>query len=206
MIALVVSGGHTILLKMDSLIKWKKLGETRDDAAGEAFDKVARMLKLPYPGGPEIAKLALKGNENAINFPRPMLKIPSEAKGSQNNYEFSFSGLKTSVLYYLRDNPRAKKADVAASFQKAVVDVLSIKTMRSVKEYRAKSVVLCGGVAANKALRANLEQITNNLSVNFFVPPFEYNTDNAAMIGVAAYINYLRKRNYPLQADANLNL
>src|SRR3989344_9132769 len=138
-IALIVSGGHTILLHMTAINKWTKLGETLDDAAGEAFDKVARMLELPYPGGPEIQKLAAKGNPNAIKFPRPMLNKPG--------YEFSFSGLKTSVLYYLRDyqpstnnelntNKRIRKfeteslfADIAASFQQAVIDVLVKQTI-----------------------------------------------------------------------------
>ena len=221
-IALIVSGGHTILLKMDSLTKWKKLGETRDDAAGEAFDKVARLLGLPYPGGPEIQKLAEKGNPKAINFPRPMI--------NDKNYEFSFSGLKTAVLYYLRDtkntNPselyeRAKirfgsfgshsnfshrVADVAASFQQAIVDVLVKKTIRAAVEFGAKSILLSGGVAANKSLRESLKFKVESLKLKFFVPPFEYNTDNAAMIAAAAYINHLRKKKYQLKAQANLNL
>lgn len=197
-IALVVSGGHTILLKMDSLTKWKKLGETRDDAAGEAFDKVARLLGLPYPGGPEIQKLAAKGNPAAINFPRPMLR--------DKNFDFSFSGLKTAVLYYLRDNPRAKKEDVAASFQQAVIDVLAGKTIRAAKEFGVKSVLLSGGVSANKPLRQELELKTKNSKFNFFVPDFEYNTDNAAMIAAAAYIQKLKGKKLRLAAQANLNL
>ena len=201
-VALVVSGGHTILLKMDSLTKWKNLGETLDDAAGEAFDKVARMLELPYPGGPEIQKLAKKGNPKAIKFPRPMLNPPAGG----DNYQFSFSGLKTSVLYYLRDNPKAKKEDVAASFQQAVLDVLVGKTMRAARAYGANSVFLCGGVSANTALRADLKLKTNNLGLNFFVPDFEYNTDNAAMIAAAAYIQHLRKKKLKLEANSNLSL
>jgi len=198
-IALVVSGGHTILLKMDSFTKWEKLGETRDDAAGEAFDKVARMMKLSYPGGPEIEKLARKGNPQAIPFPRPMLR--------DKGYDFSFSGLKTSVLYYLRDHPKAEKVDVAASFQAAVLDVLVGKTMRAAGEFGVRSVILCGGVAANKALRANLQLTTDNLRLKFFVPDFEYNTDNAAMIAAAAYIRLLaKKKPCRLTAQANLNL
>ncbi|TSC89851.1 MAG: tRNA N6-adenosine threonylcarbamoyltransferase [Parcubacteria group bacterium Gr01-1014_3] len=202
-IALVVSGGHTILLKMDSLTKWKNLGETLDDAAGEAFDKVARMLKLPYPGGPEIQKLALrqaqgKHPKGTIKFPRPMLR--------DDNYKFSFSGLKTSVLYYLRDNPKAKKEDVAASFQQAVLDVLVGKTMRAARAYRAKSVLLCGGVSANVALRESLKESAEKYGMKFFVPEFEYNTDNAAMIAAAAYIQYLRKKKLKLEANSNLSL
>ncbi len=202
-IALVVSGGHTILLKMDSLTKWKNLGETLDDAAGEAFDKVARMLELPYPGGPEIQKLALrqaqgKHPKGTINFPRPMLK--------NDNYQFSFSGLKTSVLYYLRDNPKAKKEDVAASFQQAVLDVLVGKTMSAAKAYRAKAILLCGGVSANLALREALKELAGKNGMKFFVPEFEYNADNAAMIAAAAYIQHLRKKKLKLGANSNLSL
>ncbi|MEK7611871.1 MAG: tRNA (adenosine(37)-N6)-threonylcarbamoyltransferase complex transferase subunit TsaD [Patescibacteria group bacterium] len=214
-VVLVVSGGHTILLKMDSFTSWEKLGETRDDAAGEVFDKVARMLKLPYPGGPEIQKLAEKGNATAIQFPRPMLQ--------DKNYEFSFSGLKTSVLYYLRDRgfthtgelgegddkksiPHTLAADVAASFQKAVIDVLVGKTMRAAKEYDAKSIILCGGVAANKPLRERLVEEALREKKTFFAPEFEFNTDNAAMIAAAAYMGVLRKNTYPLEADASLSL
>jgi N6-L-threonylcarbamoyladenine synthase len=205
-VALVVSGGHTILLHMTSLTKWKKLGETRDDAAGEAFDKVARILGLPYPGGPEIQKIATKGNPKAIAFPRPMLK--------DKNYEFSFSGLKTAVLYYLRDNPKSSKANIAASFQQAVVDVLVGKTVRAAEEYGAKSVLLSGGVAANVALRKALADSCGRIRVAgakgggalFVCPDFEFNTDNAAMIAAAAYIQHLRKKHLPLRADSNLNL
>ena len=196
-IALVVSGGHTILLKMNSLTKWKKLGETRDDAAGEAFDKVARLLGLPYPGGPEIQKLAAEGKP-VINFPRPMLK--------EKSYDFSFSGLKTAVLYYLRDNPTASKADVAASFQQAVIDVLVAKSVRAAREYGAESILLCGGVSANKALRMFLQAAAKKLGVGFFVPDFEFNTDNAAMIAAAAYIQKLRNRKNRLIAQSNLTL
>ncbi|MEK7640450.1 MAG: tRNA (adenosine(37)-N6)-threonylcarbamoyltransferase complex transferase subunit TsaD [Patescibacteria group bacterium] len=207
-IGLVVSGGHTILLRMESLSKWKKLGETRDDAAGEAFDKVARLLGLPYPGGPEVEKLALrhaqgKQKKELINFPRPMLK--------DKNYEFSFSGLKTSVLYYLRDNPlvvsrKSLVADVCASFQQAVIDVLVGKTIRAAREFGAQSVLLSGGVAANKTLRAALAGAAKKERMDFFVPPFEYNTDNAAMIAAAVYLARLRKKKYPLRANSNLGL
>jgi len=197
-IALIVSGGHTILLKVESLTKWKKLGETRDDAVGEAFDKAAKMLGLPYPGGPEIQKLASRGDSGAISFPRPMLH--------DKNYDFSFSGLKTSVLYYLRDNPRANKADVAASFQKAAVDVLVAKAIRAAEEYRTKSVILSGGVAANSFLRETLGNAVKEAGRNFLVPPMNFNTDNAVMIAVAAYIQNLRKKKRAIRAQANLNL
>ena len=151
-IALIVSGGHTILIKMDSLARWRTLGETRDDAVGEAFDKVARILDLPYPGGPEVERLAASGDPRAILFPRPMLHDNSPA----GEYDFSFSGLKTSVLYHLRDNPHSPKEDVAASFQAAAADVLAVKTMRAVKKFGARTVLLSGGVAANRAIRKRL--------------------------------------------------
>lgn len=198
-IALIASGGHTILLYMESLTKWVKLGETLDDAAGEAFDKVARILELPYPGGPEIEKLAKQGNPKAIAFPRPIL--------NQKNYDFSFSGLKTSVLYYVRDNPRTDKADVAASFQQAVIDVLTKKTMRAAEEFYAKSIIICGGVSANKPLRKSLKVESEKLKIKFIVPDFEFNTDNAAMIAAAAYIHSLaKKKSLKIEAASNLNL
>lgn len=206
-IALIVSGGHTTLLRMDSLLKWKALGETRDDAAGEAFDKVARLLGLPYPGGPEIERLAREGNPSAIAFPRPMLH--------EKNYEFSFSGLKTAVLYYMRDHADAgnpgsaglkARADVAASFQEAALDVLVKKTMRATKESGAKSVILCGGVAANKALRTRLSREAKKAGCAFFVPLFKYNLDNAAMIGIAGLMTQRRKKRYPIRANGALEI
>ncbi len=199
-IALLVSGGHTILLKMDGLTKYKKIGETVDDAVGEAFDKVARLLELPYPGGPEIEKLAKEGSPT-IPFPRPMLH--------QQNFNFSFSGLKTSVLYYLRDHfplKRGEQADIAASFQKAAVETLVRKTMRAAEEFGANSVIVAGGVAANKFLRAELKKETAKIGANFFSPESEYNTDNATMIAAAGYISYLRKKKIPLKANGNLGI
>ncbi|MBI4991856.1 MAG: tRNA (adenosine(37)-N6)-threonylcarbamoyltransferase complex transferase subunit TsaD [Candidatus Harrisonbacteria bacterium] len=208
-IALIVSGGHTILLHMTAISKWTKLGETLDDAAGEAFDKVARMLELPYPGGPEIQKLSAKGNPNAIKFPHPLLN----PKSAKDKYNFSFSGLKTSALYYLRDlNPKPltlnAKADVAASFQQAVIDVLVKKTIRAAEEFKVKTVLLCGGVSANKPLQETLRTTAYDLRTNFIVPDFQYNTDNAAMIGAAAYINILQKnkKRLKIEAQGNLNI
>lgn len=197
-IALIVSGGHTTLLKIDSLSKWKKLGETVDDAVGEAFDKVARMLELPYPGGPEIQRLAEKGNPDAIPFPRPMLH--------HKNYSFSYSGLKTSVLYYLRENPRAKKEDVSASFQEAAFTPLVKKTERAIQEFNAKSVILSGGVAANKKLREKLLSMTKKTGVKFLAPPMDFNTDNAMMIAVAGYLSILRKKSLRMKANGNLSI
>ncbi|MDO8504588.1 MAG: tRNA (adenosine(37)-N6)-threonylcarbamoyltransferase complex transferase subunit TsaD [Candidatus Liptonbacteria bacterium] len=202
-VALLVSGGHTILLRMKDLTHWKKLGETRDDAVGEAFDKVARILKLPYPGGPQVEKLALrqaqgKHPDGTIVFPRPMIH--------DKNYDFSYSGLKTSVLYYCRDNPGAKPEDIAASFQNAATDVLVAKAMRATKEFSAKSIIMAGGVAANKYLRKKLGKEAKKYKLNFFVPGFTFNTDNSAMIGVAGYMNKLRGKKYRLVAKGNLGV
>ena len=183
-VALIVSGAHTTMLSMDSLHSWTRLGEKRDDAVGEAFDKVARMLGLPYPGGPEITRLAKEGDPKAIRFPRPMIH--------DKNYDFSFSGLKTSVLYHLRDNPDASHADVAASFQEAAIDVLETKLFRAADETGAHSVILAGGVAANPELRARLKAGAEERGLAFAMPPMPYNTDNAAMIGAAAHMALLR--------------
>lgn len=201
-ICLIVSGGHTILLRMDGMKQWEKLGETQDDAVGEAFDKVAKMLELPYPGGPEVEKQAgqIRGGDGLIPFPRPMLH--------SGNYNFSFSGLKTAVLYYLRDNPTPASSYfiplICASFQQAAVDALMKKTMRAAEEYDAESVLLCGGVAANKALRESLRFGVSGLAgVSFHVPEMRYNTDNAVMIAAAAYLGH----HYPTEtADGNLNI
>ena len=199
-IGLVVSGGHTILLVLEKIGKWKKIGETRDDAVGEAYDKVARMLGMPYPGGPEIDQVAKDGNPDAIDFPRPMIH--------HKNYDFSFSGLKTAVLYYVRDKKLTKKikSDVAASFQAAAIEVLVTKTMRAVREYGAKSILLGGGVAANSALRKTLQAEAKKHGVKLFVSEMKYSGDNAAMIGVAAYINDLKGKKLRITAQANLNL
>ncbi len=197
-VSLLVSGGHTILLLMQSLARWKKLGETRDDAVGEAFDKVARLLGFPYPGGPEIEDAAKRGRADAINFPRPMMR--------DKNYDFSFSGLKTAVLYRRREHPKEKIADAAASFQKAAIDVLVYKTIRAAKEFGARSVILSGGVAANKSLRRSLTKETRKNSLGFFAPDPAYNLDNAAMIGAAGYFAFLRKKRYKLSARGDLGI
>jgi N6-L-threonylcarbamoyladenine synthase len=197
-VGLIVSGGHTALMLLKDLKTRKKLGETRDDAVGEAFDKVARILGLPYPGGPEVQKIALRGDANAISFPRPM--------ADQKNYDFSFSGLKTAVLYHTRDNPKTNKADIAASFQEAALDVLLKKTSRAVREFGARSILLSGGVAANKPLRDKLAALAKKLGIRFLVAEVVHNTDNAVMIGVAAYINFLKKKKYPLAANGAMNI
>jgi N6-L-threonylcarbamoyladenine synthase len=199
-VGLVVSGGHTILLALEKIDKWKKIGETRDDAVGEAFDKVARLIGLPYPGGPEIQKIAEKGKADAIVFPKPMV--------NQKNFDFSFSGLKTAVFYYLRGKKITPKlcANVAASFQQTVVDILIMKTLRAAWQYGAKSVILAGGVAANKPLREALGKAAKEKGFNFYSAELQYSTDNASMVAASAYINYLRGKKYRITAQANLNL
>jgi len=202
-IALVISGGHTILLLMKDLAHYKKLGETRDDAVGECFDKVARLLELSYPGGPEIEKLAKLGNSKAIDFPRPML--------NQKNYDFSFSGLKTSVLYHLRDYPLKVnsyklKADLAASFQAAAFDVLIKKTLRAVEKFGAKSVMISGGVAANRTLQEEFRSVLKREAWNLKLFITKFPTDNAAMIAAGAYVDNLNKKKYKMVANGNLSL
>lgn len=203
-IALIVSGGHTILLLVKDSKTWRRLGETRDDAVGEAFDKVARLLKLPYPGGPEIEKLAQIGNPKSIDFPRPMIH--------DKNFDFSFSGLKTSVLYYLKNQnslnsrPKTLMANIAASFQQAATEVLVKKTLKAANTFGARSVLLSGGVAANKKLRKDLKQETRKMGMKFFVADQKYNTDNAVMIAAAGYMSHLRKKKYPIKANGNLEI
>ncbi|MEK7512987.1 MAG: tRNA (adenosine(37)-N6)-threonylcarbamoyltransferase complex transferase subunit TsaD [Patescibacteria group bacterium] len=203
-VALIVSGGHTILLRVISLTRWEKLGETRDDAVGEAFDKTAKMLGLPYPGGPEIQRAAAEGDPAAIAFPRPML--------ATKGYDFSFSGLKTAVLYHLRDHHARRKpsecevADIAASFQAAAVETLAAKTGRALTAFGAKSLLLSGGVAANAAVRTALAAVARERKIFFLVPPTRFNTDNATMIAAAAYLTRLQKKRYALKAQGNLNI
>ena len=199
-ISLLVSGGHTILLLMKDLNHYKKLGETRDDAVGEAFDKVGRLLGLPYPAGSIIEKFAKKGNPEAVNFPRPMI--------NQKNYDFSFSGLKTAVFYYLKNQEERFLADIAASFQAAAFYVLISKTLRAAQEYGVKSISISGGVAANKTLQKQFKLRIKNLKlkIDFLAPPKFLCTDNAAMIAVAGYINYLKEKKRRLTANGNLSI
>ncbi|WP_422487102.1 tRNA (adenosine(37)-N6)-threonylcarbamoyltransferase complex transferase subunit TsaD [Gudongella sp. DL1XJH-153] len=184
---LIVSGGHSYLIDVLDYQEYKLHGRTRDDAAGEAFDKVARALGLPYPGGPHIDQLALEGNGDAIDFPRVFLESDS--------YDFSFSGLKTAVLNYLNQMKQKDEepnvADVAASFQKAVLDVMVEKSFRLAKENKRSKIVIAGGVAANKGLREMMEQRGKDENVDIFYPSMELCTDNAAMIGSAGYYNFI---------------
>ncbi|MFX3673333.1 MAG: tRNA (adenosine(37)-N6)-threonylcarbamoyltransferase complex transferase subunit TsaD [Paenisporosarcina sp.] len=180
LLALVVSGGHTEIVLMKDHGSFELIGETRDDAAGEAYDKVARVLKLPYPGGPHIDRLASE-SEEAVKFPRIWLEADS--------YDFSFSGLKSAVINYMHNaeqrgdeiNPHA----IAAGFQASVVEVLTAKTLRAAKEFNVKQVIAAGGVSANKGLRKSLEDTFANEGIPFFVPPLPLCTDNAAMIAAA---------------------
>ncbi|MBE1557019.1 tRNA (adenosine(37)-N6)-threonylcarbamoyltransferase complex transferase subunit TsaD [Sporosarcina limicola] len=180
LLALIVSGGHTELVLMGAHGSFKLIGETRDDAAGEAYDKVARVLGLPYPGGPEIDKLAA-GSDAEIKFPRAWLEPGS--------YDFSFSGLKSSVINYKHNldqrGEEINPAHVAAGFQASVVEVLTTKALRAAKEYNVKQVIAAGGVAANRGLRASLEKAFQEKGIPFYVPPISLCTDNAAMIAAA---------------------
>lgn len=201
---LIVSGGHTELVLMKNYGKYKIIGETLDDAIGEAFDKVARLLGLGYPGGPIVSKLAEQGNPDHYPLPSPMIH--------SKDFNFSYSGLKTAVLYLIRDfklkklNPQTK-ADIAASFQKAAIDVLIKKTIKAAAEYKVESIFLSGGVSANKLLRLNLNTAATELGVNYSQPELEYTGDNAAMIALAGYMNYKNKKDSSwesIEMDANL--
>ena len=207
-LALLISGGHTELIIMKDWKIKEKIGETKDDAVGEAFDKVARMLGLPYPGGPEISKLATKAREENLTsiykLPRPMIH--------SKDLNFSFSGLKTSVLYLLKDlgtvNEEQKKM-VAREFEDAVTETLIAKTKSAIKKYSPKTLIVGGGVIANKHLRENLLQIKNDYpSLEILIPESHLATDNATMITAAGYIEYLRngKETNKLQANGNLEL
>jgi N6-L-threonylcarbamoyladenine synthase len=176
-VVLLVAGGHTRIVRVRGLGDYKVLGSTIDDAAGEAFDKVARFLGLGYPGGPLIDKLARDGDPQAIKFPRGL---------NNNSFDFSFSGLKTAVVNYVRSHPEASNADIAASFQEAVVDVLVTKTIAAAKATTATTVCLGGGVAANSRLREAMATATQAHGIDCLIPGREYCTDNAAMIAAVA--------------------
>ncbi len=202
LVCLVVSGGHTDLLYIEDHGRVEVLGRTRDDAAGEAFDKVARTLGLGYPGGPQVDALAQKGDPAALAFPRAYLE--------EGSLDFSFSGLKTAVLVYLEKEKEAdhpvNRADVAASFQNAVVDVLVDKTLAAAQRKAAKRIILAGGVAANTRLRSELALRARNLGLQVSFPPPALCTDNAAMIASAGYFTWLRRGASPLNLNAVPNL
>lgn len=218
LLALIVSGGHTELLLVKNHLRYMRLGETRDDAIGEAFDKVAKMLGLGYPGGPEISKIAEHGKSDAFDFPRPMIH--------SGDFDFSYSGLKTSVLYTLQDLEPARKtkkrssvapikistkrkADIAASFQQAAVDVLIKKSAQALKKYKPKSFVVGGGVIANKKLRSSLETLVHKLfpETTLYLAPLWLTGDNAAMIAAAAFFRGIPKKKVSgLSANGGLKL
>lgn len=197
MVVLLVSGGHTMLVLMEGLGQYRLIGQTLDDAVGEAFDKVARFLGLGYPGGPAVDALATVGDPEAIGFPRPMI---------DEDYVFSFSGLKTAVVNHVRKHPDVPTADVAASFQAAVVDVLATKTIRAAREFQAVAVALAGGVAANSSLRARIEADCALVGIPVFLPSRAMCTDNAAMVGAAGWYRLVSEGASPLSAGADPNL
>ncbi len=203
-LSLVVSGGHTHLVRVEDYGAFTILGRTRDDAAGEAFDKVARAIGLGYPGGPKIDKVSKEGDSDAISFPR--------AHVEDAPYDFSFSGLKSAVLNYINGcrmkGQTFRQADVAASFQKAVTDVLVENAMRAVEEYHADKFAIAGGVAANSALRQAMKEACEQRNVKLYYPSPVYCTDNAAMIGAAGYYEYQKgtRHGWDLNAVPNLKL
>jgi len=197
LLILLVSGGHTELILMKDHLQFERLGRTKDDAAGEAFDKTARLIGLGYPGGPKLEILAMEGDENAFKF--PIAKLDEE-------FDFSFSGLKTSVLRVVKDIEKKQAdlpvADIAASFQKAVVNSLFEKTILAAQRFQVKGIIVTGGVSANKALRERFDTV-DNFQVVF--PAFEFCTDNAAMIGAAAHYRYLQGAFTNLDIDVQPN-
>ena len=203
-VCLVVSGGHTHLVLVNDYGKYQIIGRTRDDAAGEAFDKVARAIGLGYPGGPKIDKLSKEGNPNAIKFPKAHIE--------DSPYDFSFSGVKSAVLNYLNGaqmkGEAVVEADIAASFQKAVTDVLVEHAMKAVKDFGVKKFAIAGGVASNSTLRGAMKEACERNEVEFYYPSPIYCTDNAAMIGVAAYYEYMAgvRHGWDLNAVPNLKL
>jgi len=186
-LCLLVSGGHTQLILVENVFHMKILGQTIDDAAGETFDKCAKLLNLPYPGGPIIDKLAKEGNPLAFKFSKPQIE----------GYNYSFSGLKTSFLYFLRDRLKDDpefiekyKNDLCASIQKTIIDILVDKLLLAIKDTKIKNIAIAGGVAANTGLREKIIEISKSLKLNYFIPEIQYTTDNAAMIALTGYYKY----------------
>ncbi|HHT97985.1 MAG TPA: tRNA (adenosine(37)-N6)-threonylcarbamoyltransferase complex transferase subunit TsaD [Clostridiales bacterium] len=201
-LTLIVSGGHTNLVLVKDYGEYEIIGQTRDDAAGEAFDKVARAIGLGYPGGPKIDKISRKGNKEAIRFPRANIE--------GHPFDFSFSGVKSAVLNYINScemkGQSICEADIAASFQDAVIDDLISKTMLAAKKYNMKKIAIAGGVAANSMLREEMLEACKRNSIEFYAPSLIYCTDNAAMIGVAAYYEFLKGTRHGLDLNAIPNL
>src|SRR5512139_537810 len=204
-IGLVASGGHTSLFRVDGFGKYKRLGQTRDDAAGEAFDKVAKLLGLGYPGGPIIDELSRAGNPKAVRFPRPVL--------SKNSFDFSFSGLKTAVVNFVKGHPEPPEGypkglieDIVSSFQEAVVEVLVKKTVQAAQDEGLKRIVLSGGVAAKQRLRQKIKEESFKQKLKVYLPSPSFCTDNAAMVGVVGYEYLKRGIRSPLSLNAFSNL
>lgn len=198
-LGLIISGGHTLLVGVESAGNYRKIGGTRDDAAGEAYDKVGKMLGLPYPGGPEIEKAALAGNPAAFDFPRSMLKEP--------HHDFSFSGMKTAVLYTMQKlDPPLPVADLAASFQQAVVEILTGKTLHAARKLGFHMIAISGGVSMNRAVRHAFERACDRDGLEFAVANADFCTDNAAMIGFAALLRHIAGESTPLESDIHPNL
>ena len=198
-LSLIVSGGHTLLLDVEAAGRYRKLGGTRDDAAGEAYDKVGKMLGLPYPGGPEIEKSARSGNPAAYDFPRSMLHDP--------HLDFSFSGLKTAVLYTLqREDGKVSVPDLAASFQQAVIEILVGKTLRAARQSGRRMIALSGGVSMNRALREAFQDACGKSGYELVTASPDFCTDNAAMIAFAALLRHLAGESSPLAEDIHPNL
>ncbi|MFA5086658.1 MAG: tRNA (adenosine(37)-N6)-threonylcarbamoyltransferase complex transferase subunit TsaD [Candidatus Paceibacterota bacterium] len=207
-VALVVSGGNTQIVYMEEIGKYKIVGETKDDAAGECFDKTARILGLPYPGGPNISKKAKEFKKPVFNIslPRPMIR--------EKNYDFSFSGLKTAVLYDFKKRSEKEKAskqyivEMAHEIQRSITDVLTSKTMRAARDLKAKSIILGGGVSANKEIAKEFKKLCKKEKINCIVPLPRFSTDNASMIGLAALISKNAKRTawQKLKPDSNLKI
>lgn len=188
-LCLTASGGHTQIVRVDDYDQMEIIGKTIDDAAGETFDKAAKIMGLPYPGGPVINQLAKKGNPEAFSFPEPVI----------SGLDFSFSGLKTSILYFIRDNLKTdgsfiekNKNDLCASIQKTIINILIKKLIQGSEQTGIKQIAIAGGVSANSELRHSLKQLGKNLQWNIFIPKLEYTTDNAAMIAISGYFKYLK--------------
>src|SRR3989344_3205195 len=195
-LGLLVSGGHTDLVLFKNHGKYTYLGGTRDDAAGECFDKCARLLGLSYPGGPEISKLAEKGDANSYPLPRPMM--------DSKDFDFSFSGLKTAVSNVITD--KVNKFDLSASIEAAIVDVLVDKTIRAARKHNVEQIMIAGGVAANKSLVNRLQVTVDNLGIKLHVPPPNLCTDNGAMIAAAGFFSKPSQSTFKVEADPNLSL
>ncbi len=198
LICLIVSGGHTSLVYIKDFGEYKLLGHTKDDAAGEVFDKIAKILNLGYPGGPIIEKLAKDGNSSLIEFPRPLL--------NDKGYDFSFSGLKTAVVYYITKLKKEDKnlpiRDILASFQQAVIDVLIEKTIKAALNFKTKQIILAGGVAANSSLRKEIREKVISLEIKVSYPSFSLCTDNAAMVASAGFYKLKENKKSALNLDA----